>query len=132
MRFLRITTSQWKNRLKASIEVYFINKSKIFLVHFYKTYNANLWEKFRISSFYQKKNRHSWRLNNSNKNFLNQWKFIASFKLRMVVRYCTVFNFLLKYNCFRQKKETRKRGVPLLQITWSCFDQSILWIKSRC
>ena len=73
-----------RNSLRKSIEVHF-NRSKIFLLYFY----VNLWEKnCRRSTAYscrtnaftelhhfmkKKKNRHSWRLNNSSKTFLSQW-----------------------------------------------------------
>ena len=70
----------------SNIEVHF-NGLKIFLLYFYDVYDVNLWEKIRLkySSFMHKnvlsnsiilwqKNRHSWRLNNSRKTFLNQWE----------------------------------------------------------
>ena len=78
-----------------SIEVHF-NRSKIILLYFYDVYDINLWKTnfgrstvyscrtnffFIISSFYEKKNRHSWRLNNSSKKFLNQLESMVFCKL---------------------------------------------------
>ena len=77
-----------KNRTEAHF-----NRPQIFLLYFYNAYNVNLWEKFFGRStaylcktnvfvkFYlliiiikKKSNRHSWRLNNLSKPFLNQWE----------------------------------------------------------
>ena len=80
--------------LKKSVEVHF-SKLKIILLHFYDTYGANLWENtFGRSTAYSwrpdffvevhhfmKKNKHSWRLSNTSKTFLNQWESMGFRKL---------------------------------------------------
>ena len=45
---------------------------------------------YRILSFHGKKNRHSWRLNNSNKVFLNQWESVDFHKL--ILKFCKSCN----------------------------------------
>ena len=79
------------NSLKKSIKVD-LNRSKISLLYFYNAYvnlcekkkKKKIWQKYSFIHtermpllnfiIYCKKNRHSWRLSNSSKTFVNQWE----------------------------------------------------------
>ena len=62
------------------------------------------------ASYFMKKNRHSWRLNDSSKGNLNQWKYIG-FKFQIIQR-------KLKKDMFKEKtcKSKQVQGGKLLRL----------------
>ena len=103
--------------LKKSIEVHF-NRSKIFLLYHYyandvnmrKKNSAEIWlihaEKMSYRKFHHfiKKSRHSLRLNNSSKTFLNQSKSTGYRRLRIILVTLYIINIFSKFGSFLKTK----------------------------
>ena len=108
--------------LKESIEVD-INRLKILLLYFYDTHDFNLREKslaqvlpthaerMPLSNFiiYCTKNRHSGRLRNSRKTFVNQWVCIVFGHVVFINRHCCKLNFLELYKAYYYKQSFIKQ-----------------------
>ena len=67
----------------------FINKLKIFIVHFYIRRQSEK-KKNRTSSFYEKRIDTAEHYTTHAKHFLNQWKSITPSKLRMGLNFLTI------------------------------------------